>query len=222
MSRKIEFAPNSNIESAVYELLAAKSRGEDVYGYFNGHKLYSNSVTMDSAYQEVFGCAKAEYDQKEKEWRENYKKEEEARKQRETIYKQMVAQSKNPGEKVVISMPAIINGLKFIAENKDIDQIDLVQGLIDLGCNFTLDDINQQFPTEVLLFEGMKKCEPSCGASVIVNVRDSEYGRAFSNDRFLSNDDKTSIYHFVREVTGDPNYTKENIEAMTKKSGHTK
>lgn len=222
MSRKIEFAPGSNIESAVYELMDANARGEDVYGEFNGYKLYSKSVTMDSAYTEIMGCTKAEYDQKMKELRENYKKEEQLREQRELAYKQMVAQSRKPGEKIVISMPMVINGLKFIAENQDIDQMTLVQGLIDLGCNFTLDEIKEQFPGNGLLFDGMKKCEISCGASVIANVRDSEYGRAFSKDRFLSKDDDTSIYYFIRNVTGDLNYTKENLDSISKKVVHSR
>ena len=222
MTRKIEFAIGSTIESAVYELLAAKARGEQVYGDFNGHKLYSDTVTMDSAYTEIMGCTKAEFDKRQAEWRENYKKEEQAPEQREQGYSQMVASTRIPGQDVVITMPTVIEGLKFIAENQTLSQEELIKGLLDLGCNFTLEDIKKQFPGSGLLFEGMKKGEVACGASVIANARDSEYGRAFCDDRFLSLDDETSIYHFVRIVTGDPSYTKDNLDISKSSSGRRK
>lgn len=222
MERKIEFAIGSTIESAVYELLAAKARGEQVYGDFNGHKLYSDTVTMDSAYTEIMGCTKAEFDKRQAEWRENYKKEEQAREQREQGYSQMVASTRIPGQDVVITMPTVIEGLKFIAENQTLSQEELIKGLLDLGCNFTLEDIKKQFPGSGLLFEGMKKGEVACGAAVIANARDSEYGRAFCDDRFLSLDDETSIYHFVRIVTGDPSYTKDNLDRSKSPSGRRK
>ena len=222
MARKIEFAPSSTIESAVYELLAAKARGEQVYGDFNGHKLYSDTVTMDSAYTEIMGCTKAEFDKRQAERRENYKKEEQARKQREQGYSQMVASTRIPGQDVVITMPTVIEGLKFIAENQTLSQEELIKGLLNLGCNFTLEDIKKQFPGSGLLFEGMKKGEIACGASVIANVRDTEYGRAYCDDRFLSVDDETSIYHFIRIVTGDPNYTKDNLDISKSSSSRGK
>ena len=75
MEREIKFSIGENLESAVYTLLAAKARGEKVYGEFNGHVLHSETVSMDSAYMEVLGCTKAEHDKQMEEWRENYKKE---------------------------------------------------------------------------------------------------------------------------------------------------
>lgn len=75
MSKEIKFAPNSNIESVVYELLAAKARGEQVYGEFEGHKLYSDTITMELAYKEIHGCTKEEYEKKKKEEQERVEKE---------------------------------------------------------------------------------------------------------------------------------------------------
>lgn len=66
MERKIELLPNDNIESAVYTLLAAKAREESVYCEFQGHILHSNNTSMDSAYLEVLGCTKAEFEKKNK------------------------------------------------------------------------------------------------------------------------------------------------------------
>ena len=177
---------------------------------------------MDSAYTEILGYTKAEFDKRQAEWRENYKKEEQAPEQREQGYSQMVASTRIPGQDVVITMPTVIEGLKFIAENQTLSQEELIKGLLDLGCHFTLEDIKKQFPGSGLLFEGMKKGEVACGASVIANARDSEYGRAFCDDRFLSLDDETSIYHFVRIVTGDPSYTKDNLDISKSSSGRRK
>ena len=48
-----------SIDEAVNEL--QKYKDEYVYIHFNGHKLYSDTVTLDSAYKEVTGMTKQEY-----------------------------------------------------------------------------------------------------------------------------------------------------------------
>lgn len=83
MEREIKFSIGETLESAVYALLAAKEKGgEKVYGEFNGHILHSDTVSMDSAYTEILGCTKAEYDKRMAEWQENYEKEERLAEQR--------------------------------------------------------------------------------------------------------------------------------------------
>ena len=62
METKIEIQMNDNLESIVYTLLAAKARKERAYCEFNGHTLHSDTVTMDSAYLEVTGYTKEEFD----------------------------------------------------------------------------------------------------------------------------------------------------------------
>ena len=52
---EIYFYPGRNIEECVNELLRYKEKGKLVFGVFNGHKLYSDTVTMDSAYKEITG-----------------------------------------------------------------------------------------------------------------------------------------------------------------------
>ncbi len=73
--KEIEFMIGSNIESAVKELLKYKEKGILVYGDFNGHTLYSDTVTVDGAYMEIIGRTKAEHDKSQKEWKENYDRE---------------------------------------------------------------------------------------------------------------------------------------------------
>lgn len=70
--RKIEFYCGCDLSTAVMELLEYKERGELVCGDFNGHMLYSDTVTMDGAYLEIVGVTKAEYDRKEEESRQRW------------------------------------------------------------------------------------------------------------------------------------------------------
>ena len=74
---KIELYPGMDLDKAIEILLEAKKAGVSVYCEFNGHKLYSNNVTIDSAYLEVTGETKAEFERKLQQQREEYKREEE-------------------------------------------------------------------------------------------------------------------------------------------------
>lgn len=70
--KEIEFDCGINIEEAVNELLRYKNRNLKVYGSFNGHKLYSDTVTLDNAYKKITGYTKKDYDEKmKKEYEEN-------------------------------------------------------------------------------------------------------------------------------------------------------
>ncbi len=216
MEFKMEILPGVTLDEAITGLLALKEKGLHAYCVFNGHVLHSDTVTVDSAYIQVMGCTKTEYVQQLGEWRERYENEEKARAIREQAYRETVAESRN-GESRTITLEKVIEGLKFIAENQSISHNELVAGLLKLGCNFTLEDIKQQFPSNIMLFAGMEKGDVGCGASVIVNTRDSEFGRAFCHDRFLSVDDSSSIYHFIRITTGDESYTKAKVDALIKR-----
>ena len=80
--RKIEFELGSNIEDAVNKLLYYKRRNVLVYGEFNGHKLYSDTVTMDEAYKEITGKTKAEFDSLQQERRENCERQKKEHKEK--------------------------------------------------------------------------------------------------------------------------------------------
>lgn len=67
----------ATIEQAVSKLLRCRKNGELGYINFNGHKLYSDTVTMDNAYIEIVGKTKAQFDEDQKKWREDYKRREE-------------------------------------------------------------------------------------------------------------------------------------------------
>lgn len=80
--REINFSLGSNIESAVNELLKFKEKGKLVFGEFNGVTLYSDTVTMDSAYKEILGETKAEFDRSQEVWKENRESQEREHKER--------------------------------------------------------------------------------------------------------------------------------------------
>lgn len=73
--KEIELSAGCTIEEAVNELLYYKNKGIKVYGDFNGHKLYSDIVTIDSAYKEITGYTKEEYDAQNKKRIEAFQKQ---------------------------------------------------------------------------------------------------------------------------------------------------
>jgi len=73
---EIEFSAGCNVEEAVNKLLTYKKKGILTCGDFNGHTLYSDTVTMDGAYKEITGKTKEELDKSHQEWRENHDKAE--------------------------------------------------------------------------------------------------------------------------------------------------
>lgn len=60
--KEIEFGGGTNIESAVKKLTEYKEQGENAFGVFNGHKLFSDIDDIDSAYMKIVGKTKAEFD----------------------------------------------------------------------------------------------------------------------------------------------------------------
>ncbi len=218
MYKEILIPAGKNLESVVYLLLSYKADGSHVYCDFNGHKLYSDTVTMESAYLEVCGKTKEQVEEDQKKELERAAKREESRKEREQRYKRKVFESNN-GEPVEVSMDKVIEGLKYICEHRDVSQEELIDALLELGCNFTLEDVRREIAkTEkepLTIDKGLHTGDLIAGASVICNVRDSEFGRAYAEDYFLENDNEISIYHFIRVVTKDENYTKENIDNIS-------
>jgi hypothetical protein len=72
---KIEYM-GSDIETVVTNLFHYRRRGELAYTEFNGHLLYSDTVTMDGAYKAITGKTKAEFDKAQQEWRDEYDRKE--------------------------------------------------------------------------------------------------------------------------------------------------
>lgn len=75
---EIDLHCGCDIATAVYILLEHKEKGELVSADFNGHTLYSDTVTVDGAYLEITGKTKAEWDEeRERQRRELIREQEE-------------------------------------------------------------------------------------------------------------------------------------------------
>lgn len=79
---KIDLIVSTTIDQAVEQLLEYKKNGKFACTSFNGVDLYSDTVTIDSAYKEIVGKTKSEFDKAQQEWRDDYKKQEEEHKEK--------------------------------------------------------------------------------------------------------------------------------------------
>lgn len=218
-AEEIELSPRANFDEAVEMLLQKKVEGKNCFINFNWTKIYTaDTQDVDDAYIQYMWMTKAEKEEGRRKYQEEMKMSEEWMKKREEWYIQKISDSREWLEEVKITKESVVAGLKFIAEHPDMEQDQLIDELIKLGCNFTFDDIKKQFPKEVKVFPGMKEGYLWCGASVIVNSMVSEYWRSYAKDRFLSVDDDTSAYAFIRKATGNKSYTKEYVDSLKKKT----
>ena len=71
-----------NLDEVVRELILLRRRGFDAYCEFNGHRLYSSNVTLDSAYLEVTGYTYREYLEESKKQLERWEREKQEKKQK--------------------------------------------------------------------------------------------------------------------------------------------
>ena len=63
-----------HLDGCIDELLKYKAKGELASINFNGHMLYSDTITVDGAYQEVLGVTKAEWEERCERERQKYEK----------------------------------------------------------------------------------------------------------------------------------------------------
>lgn len=73
--KEIEFDGCTDIEKAVAILQKYNRRKKLVCGTFNGHILYSDKVTIDSAYLELFGKSKEDFEKERQACLENLNQE---------------------------------------------------------------------------------------------------------------------------------------------------
>ena len=94
MEKEIEIPFGTSIDEAVEILLKKKAEGEKVFCVFNRHTLHSEDVTLDSAYLEVLGYTKAEYDNIMKRRREEYLRSEKIAKSRKAGYERRAKENR--------------------------------------------------------------------------------------------------------------------------------
>ena len=72
---EIKFYGGITIDSAVKELILSEINGSPAFGYFNGEVLYSNTVSLDSAYLKITGKTRYEFIKQQENSLNEYKKE---------------------------------------------------------------------------------------------------------------------------------------------------
>jgi hypothetical protein len=60
---QMEFLPGRTIDEVVAGLLKCREEGKLAFAKFNGVNLYSDTVTLDSAYKEITGMTKSEFEE---------------------------------------------------------------------------------------------------------------------------------------------------------------
>ncbi len=218
MEKEIKISNDDNLDSTVYLLLAARARGEKAFVNFGGHILHSDTVSMDSAYIEVRGATKEEFIRRVYEAKlDNFMKKIN-NKISDLICKQKIDASRRQGVNQ-ITYQNVVNGLKFIAEHLSMPQEDWVDELLQLGCNFSIEEVKSQFPNmeddgEKAIING----DLAIGASIIAKMMLDYYSRCYYEEIYFDNDDKYSAYNYIRILTGDRRYTKEYADSLNKSS----
>ncbi len=225
--------PNSaiiSITSETGEVLYYNPYIDDEKGKYyccSGHFTEEDKKVMVSVTRQMFGDRAANEKERElKEWEERRREREEERKKEKEREADHERREKLIAEKVKenrlhndhsITPQKVIDGLKFIAENPRMVQEELVDGLLQLGCNFSLADVNGKFKKVGTIDEGLEKGDIGTGADVIVQVRDSFIARAMAYTTWMDADDDKSIYNCIRILSNDSDYTKDNIAGKRKK-----
>ena len=121
------------------------------------------------------------------------------------------------GKNEKITKELVIAGIKYLIENRSLSQDEYVNGLNSIGCDFTITDVMRQFNYNIDLTRGICIGDIGCGAIILVNSKNSEYSRDIIYDRFLENDDSYSLYHYIRTLTKNFDYTKEYVDNFRRK-----
>lgn len=87
-----------SLDEVVAELLKYKKQHKKVYTIFNGVRLFSDRVNIDSAYEAILGKNREEYYKELKRFEEKAKRKEEERK---AIIAKSIERWKNEGRKVI-------------------------------------------------------------------------------------------------------------------------
>lgn len=134
--------------------------------------------------------------------------------------KQKILENRSKGVNIV-NYDNIVSGLKFIIENPSVSEDELIDGLLDTGCNFDFEDIKDQFQKDRIdpsrIEYGLLRGDISYAACAIsIMMYGNDYDRDVIRKRFTNKDDKYSFYHFIRKITEDETYTKSNVEKKIK------
>lgn len=115
-----------------------------------------------------------------------------------------------------VCLSNVVSGIRYIAEHQHSDYLEVAQNLIKLGCTYSKNDVLKQADREDIdISEGMKKGDIYAGAMIICKVRDYICGMSIYSYNFMKEDNENSVYNYVRTLTGDQNYTKNNVLGLS-------
>lgn len=111
-----------------------------------------------------------------------------------------------------VCLSNVVSGLKYIVEHQHNDYLEVAQNLIKLGCTYSKKDILKQANQEEIdVRKGMKTGDIYAGAMIICQVRDYICDMSIYSQNFMKEDNEYSVYNYIRTLTGDENYTKDNV-----------
>lgn len=206
----------ADLDLRIYDLDTFKKNGVKKCYKYKGQTLYPG-ITHQAAWFKFGGMSFEEYANNKKAKEDLEYKIEHRREnmdpddlRRINQYKEVRNQSPDGKE---VKDDCVIAGIKYMAEYPDISQDEFVQGLIDRGCLFTINDVHD-IKLKPYSKENFRNGEITAAAFVLACAKDSETARMkFKIDHFnIDNDD--SGYHFIRLVTGNNEYTKEYVDKL--------
>ena len=211
--------PGLGLEEIVYILKKYDNNGQRAFCEFNGILLFSDDITMEKAYQQVYGTDFSAEKEEVKDY-QDLKANRRASinpEDQSNIDKTKEVRDREKSEGIFeINKNNVIRGLKFMAENVGMPQSQYVEGLIYRGCTFTQKDISQELGGEIKLPDDFWANGIKTGAFLIAMARDAYDSRKMIEDTYLSIDDSNSLYEYIRNLTNDKQYTKQYADSLNK------
>ncbi len=120
-----------------------------------------------------------------------------------------------------ITEDRIVEAMKYLCETTDKPYLEVLEGLLARGFYWTVNNVGDQYEERrINILDGLTNGEPEAAACVIGNVFDGHFSYQIVKDQYLTHDTYRSGFQYIRTVTGDESYTKENIfnkDNITKK-----
>lgn len=125
----------------------------------------------------------------------------------------LLNKAKNENKNNNITIDTVVNGLKFLAENQELEYYEMAKNLINLGCAFDKSDIEKVINnnTPPSLRAGIKCADFATGVLLLAGVLEDEHSYNNVKKCYLKKDNQYSIYHYIRTTTKDKSYTLDNI-----------
>ena len=115
----------------------------------------------------------------------------------------------------------ISDGIRFLCEHQGLSHEETVSCLDEMECDYDISDVD--YVADLFgetkggtMDETIKRCPLYFGVSVIANVRDSEYALDLIRSKYLKEDGRLSLYHYIRVIDEDPDYKMRAIKRFQK------